>query len=298
MIDNKILSLPVFDANENQVGFIDIIDILHFVLKIDQEVLRKGYDELTRFEEFKFKKVGDLVNISGRNATLKITHDASLWTAMNAMVDFGDLHRVPIVSRNGETVGLIAQLDIIEFLQKFIDGSEFGLFTVRDFQLGYKNQVHRISKDSNAKEAFSMMKELGVSAVAVVTDNDKLYANLSATDLRSIGYDTSLFGKLTDSIEAYLKLVQPNKIFGVNPVFARPADDLRLVFRKFVDSGVHRLYVVEDVFTIVGVISLVDVLRLILNCCNEKSVTSPPAERGKEKLATLSPLASSSGHSH
>ena len=48
--------------------------------------MRKGYDELTRYEEFKFKKVGDLVNLSGRNSTLKIAHDATLWTAMNAMV--------------------------------------------------------------------------------------------------------------------------------------------------------------------------------------------------------------------
>jgi hypothetical protein len=41
-------------------------------------------------------------------------------------VDFGDLHRVPIVTRSGETVGLIAQLDIIEFLQKFVEKNDFG----------------------------------------------------------------------------------------------------------------------------------------------------------------------------
>jgi CBS domain-containing protein len=308
MIDNQILSLPVFDETENQVGFIDIIDILHFVLKIDQEVIRKGYDELTRYEEFKYKKVADLVNLSGRNATLKITQEASLWTAMNAMVDFGDLHRVPIVNRSGETLGLIAQIDIIKFIQKFIDENDYGLFTVRDFQLGFKNAVARISKDAKAKDAFKLMKELGVSAVAVVTDQDKLYANLSATDLRSIGYDTALFGKVMDSVESYLKLIPPNKVFGVNPVFVRPADDLRQVFRKFVDSGVHRLYVVEDVFNIVGVISLVDVIRLILRSCDERSIASPPREAtptpNKDSgqsmpLSNLTPVAhvgSGSGH--
>jgi len=29
-----VLSLPVFDGNEVQVGFIDIIDVMHFLLKV------------------------------------------------------------------------------------------------------------------------------------------------------------------------------------------------------------------------------------------------------------------------
>lgn len=97
-------------------------------------------------KEFKFKKVGDILNLSGRDSILKISNDASMWTAINAMVrdefdvlskfiiircykqiDFGDLHRVPIVNRGGETVGLLAQFDVIRALHKFIDENDFGL---------------------------------------------------------------------------------------------------------------------------------------------------------------------------
>jgi len=53
-----------------------------------------------------------------------------------------------------------------------------------------------------------------------------------------------------------MKLVPPHPLFGLNPIFVRPSDSLRMVFRKFVDSGVHRLYVVQDTFEIVGVISV------------------------------------------
>jgi len=147
---------------------------------------------------------------------------------------------------------------------------------VRDFQLGYNGTVPSINFDQPAKDAFKKMKELNVSSVAVLNSQGKLYGNLSATDLRVLGADTSFYMNLSKKIEDFMKDIPPNPIFGLNPIFVRPSDNLRLVVRKFVDSGVHRLYLVEEGFELIGVITLAEFIKLLLRCCDEKAITSPP----------------------
>lgn len=113
IIKNKILALPVFrdDAATEQAGFIDILDILYYVLSVrvgslnfhkcstycaqlEETAEREHYDEVLKLEEFQLKKCADVVNFSGRNTILKLSNEANMWTALNAMLDFGDLHRL------------------------------------------------------------------------------------------------------------------------------------------------------------------------------------------------------------
>jgi len=225
----KVLSLPVVDDENDVIGFVDWLDILAFVVTLDKEMTNFGYDEVMQHSKFTSKKVRDIVNLSGRDTIIKVASNASMWTLLNAMIDFGELHRVPVVTPTGEFKGLIAQSDVMAWIQPYLEENDLGLRTVRDFQLGVKNEVYSVSFKAPARDAFTLMKEKQVSAVAVLDSYNRLYGNMSATDLRVLGAETSFLSLLSLQVEKYMEFIPPNPVFGLNPIFARPTDTLRVV---------------------------------------------------------------------
>jgi len=109
-----------------------------------------------------------------------------------------------------------------------------------------------------------------VSGIAVTDAFNRLYGNISATDLNIIGPDYSAFDQLTLSVEEYMKAIPPNRIFGFNPIFIKLVDPLKLLVKMFVDSGIHRIYVVHNVMRICGIISMIDLIKYIIQVAAPK----------------------------
>jgi len=93
-----------------------------------------------------------------------------------------------------------------------------------------------------------------------------IYMEILATDFKYIGGpEAKSLDDLDLAIEEYMHKIPPNKIFGLNPVHIRPVDSFTVLIRKLVDSKVHRVYVVHSALKISGVISLIDIIKFVLN---------------------------------
>jgi len=209
-----------------------------------------------------------MVNHSKRDPLIRVVDKANLWTTCNVMNDFGLLHRIPVISdETGHLQGLVSQMDVIEWLQNYVESNpSLGERTVEETKLGNTSNVVSINKSRTAREAFKLILDNKVSGIAITGDFDDLYGNLSATDFKYIGGpEAKSLDDLDLAIEEYMHKIPPNKIFGLNPVHIRPVDSFKVLIRKLVDSKVHRVYVVHSALKISGVISLIDIIKFVLN---------------------------------
>jgi len=183
------------------------------------------------------------------------------------MIDFGLLHRVPLVDDSKTVLGVLAQSDVVRWALTFLEKDEnsLGNKAVRDTTMGVEKTVVQIHKRQTLKEAFTKIKETGVTGIAVTSDMGSLYGNISATDVKMIGMTQDMFMRFNQTVEEFLGTVPPNQAFGLNPIFIRPSDSVKILAKKFVESGVHRIYLVGDMFKILGVISLIDFIMFLVN---------------------------------
>jgi len=249
IIQNGFLSIPVI-KDKKPLGFIDVFDILSFITKGNV-----GH----KFTEAKCESV---TNFSENDAMIRVVDSSELWTTANVMVDFGKLHRVPII-KNDQLVGLISQGDIIAYIQSFIESDPIGDKTIQELELGIHKTVITISKNDTVRNGFQKILDNNVSGIAVTAQSDDLYAALSATDIIHFGILKDL-KELDIKIEEFLKTkIPPNTTFGLNPVFVTPADTLKILIKKLTEGHVHRVFIVGDLMKVIGIISLIDVIKFL-----------------------------------
>jgi len=267
LLSMGVLSLPVIDDLEPQttVGFIDVFSLVVFALKINDEAVTPfpTYSALCGYHKFTSATVGEVLDSTSKFSYVRLSDSSNMWTAINAMIDFGQLHRVPI-STDTEVLGVLSQSDVIKWALEFLETSPLGDRLVKDTSMGAPRDVIQIHKKKSVKEAFTLLKDKGVSGIAVISDFGDLYGNISATDVKVIGLDPNMFMRFNDTIEEFLKSVPENSTFGLNPIFIRPSDTVRVLARKFVDSGVHRIYLVGEMLKVLGVISMIDFMKFLI----------------------------------
>ncbi len=115
----------------------------------------------------------------------------NLVAALRALSHGYNHHRILIHDPQNKQYKLLSQMDIVKYIQKNKDQLDIGEVVNKKIEeMGLSNPLGSvISIGSNAKaiEGFYKMVEFNISAVAVV-ENDKLVANLSASDLRGLSY--------------------------------------------------------------------------------------------------------------
>ncbi|EGC32372.1 hypothetical protein DICPUDRAFT_92611, partial [Dictyostelium purpureum] len=192
MIKKKVLSLPVYDVQSRRFDkFIDMVDIVTFCVNhLSQKELSEldinfVFESKEIFQKF---KIGDICDLSGRNAYCPVESSAPLKIAIDLMSKW-NVHRVPIIDSDGGLISILTQSRIVEYLQNHIDGLgniEKAIGTLEDF--GSKSVV-TIRNDRLVIDAFKLMHENGVSALPVVNQIGILVGNISVSDMKLVGYD-------------------------------------------------------------------------------------------------------------
>jgi len=138
--------------------------------------------------------------------------------------------------------------------------------TIEQLQIGYRDVVS-VDPDLAVIQAFVKMVETRKSGIAVVQANEfdemALIGNVSASDLKDIGYDGQLFSKLYIPVSTFLEM--KTKYAAVPPpLTVSPQESISHVLEQFHQHGIHRLYIVdtENDTSLLGVITPSDVLRL------------------------------------
>lgn len=263
---HNILCAPILDAKNNQyIGLIDMLDLVTFVVDIYRDLERQG-DETDFFsllesgERFVTQDIKTIADLSHRNPFLPVNETDTLLTVIK-LAGEKSLHRVPVVNAEGKVVNFLTQSAIVDFLAKNV--SKLGPVvdkTVGSMLLGCKPVV-KVNINNNAIDAFRLMAEKKVSAVAVVDDDNHLISNVSARDIRTIASDHKVITGLFTPIRNFLNSVYSERILETSPAIGCTVKDtLGAVLLKLSVSKVHRVYVVDNAHTVIGVIALSDVL--------------------------------------
>jgi len=156
---------------------------------------------------------------------------------------------------------------------------------VGELHLGTKPVV-AIEDTRTALEAFQLMQQTNMSAVAVVGEFGSIVGNISVNDFKLVAFDSNFFGLLTTPIREYLSHVNRNALKQPPPhlpievqleQFSNMGDSrqvpsviactndssLAFVIKLVVFHRVHRVYIVDNESRPTGVISITDILECI-----------------------------------
>jgi CBS domain-containing protein len=270
---NNLLSVlvedPAIDAKKKYLGFVDMFDILGYVIKTytEEKEISDGQKWLTWSHDigqltykgklFAIHPIKDCIDLSKINPFCSV-HISSLLPPLLYIFKRG-VHRAAVVDDDDKVVHVVTQSTVIQFLARHIN--HFGRIattTIEKIGLGFQTVLY-VNPEVRAIHAFYQMWFHKVSGVAVVDGNGALLANLSVTDLKGLSQEN--FPSLLDPVLEFIdKQVKYKKI---PPITVTPDTTFETVVLKIAATGVHRLWIMDKDKKPVGLVSLTDVMNLL-----------------------------------
>jgi len=266
MSDAKVLSAVIIDHDPKigVVGFVDVLDLLRFVIDITQSSQDISHETIENLKWegrcFEREKSGCLVNISRADPLVTISNTASLWDVVCIFAT--EVHRLAVIEP-GTTEHLvsniISQTDIVNFIATrgvWIGSNlEKTLKEVGLHKPGVATQLDHV----NVISVLRYMQEYQVSGVAIVDKFGRLIANFSASDL--IGLTATNFLLLSLSVKEFLQRIHG---FTKPPVYCKSSDTVESLIMKMTLHKVHRVYLIDEHMVPRAVITMTDVMQLLL----------------------------------
>jgi CBS domain-containing protein len=273
LAEANITSAPVVSDDGKIHGFVDVVDLLLFLVKIctkqQESKVSPPSTKLTtddmgiiakRSSEFYLSSLFEVL------ADNQLRHDAYYPLHYNAALKVGveiflkGVHRIAVTDDSNRIFHILTQSNIIRWLGQ--DTSRMGLkadLSVSKMDTKKLNALITIPSTTRTIEAFELMKKTGVSSLAVVGKEGVLEGVISASDLK--GLKEFAFGRLLLPLSEFL--VQVRKEQGKPADFTVTCDaaaDLKTVVSRIVQTKVHRVFVIDNAHRPVGVISLTDII--------------------------------------
>jgi CBS domain-containing protein len=178
-----------------------------------------------------------------------------------------DVHRVP-VTEDGQLVGVLSQSAVMSFLSLQLGtagflGSPTGAF--------FSQRAARSRKDlvcghvgASALSVFTLMYQTGTSGLPLVDNYGALVGQISASDMKLFLLNPSP-SLLALPVMDFLSAVRQTQLHTRAPlVTVGPEATVAQVVRKMTVTGLHRVYVADKDRRPLGVISMGDVLRQLV----------------------------------
>ena len=237
------------------------------------------------------------LDISHRNPWKPVEPRMPFHIALDYMIAWRAI-RIPVVDGEGEFVSLVTQSTVLNALSSHLTtlSPDIVSQTVASLHLPL-TPVSSVKLTDKAIEAFKIMNKEHYSAVAVVNEAGALVGNISASDLKAIGYDAKMFNKLFMTVEEFLKLIQAGREGGGKMLTVNNESKVEEAIEKMVQGKVHRLYVVEKgTDKPVGVLTQLDIIKAVRT--QQKALATSGGHHGHEhsKSETAGIHSSGSGH--
>jgi len=273
LIDNNILSVPVYDRNEKKFcSFFSMLDIIQEVLEVTNNFTLPDGDissVLTILQEkqlFKKSKVGDIANVSKRDPFIIVNSEMKLDEVARVMVR-NNIRRVPVLDSRGELCNVITNSRLIECVSHLFgmdhELSLMGQKTMKQLNI-INYDVVSVRSDKGAHDAFRMIAEMGVSGVGIVDKDNKLIGSINDSDLKLINSQGQFFSLLYLPITQYLQALEQLQIKSKNILTFKETDLFKDVLENIATSKSHRVFLVDDDYKLKGVVSLQDILEKIV----------------------------------
>jgi len=270
LIDYKILSVPLLNVETNQyVAFLDLLDLLAVLVDSLGLQQRSNWPLIEHWMaqvQFQAPCI-QLVHKSQRNPWYVIASGQPLDVAIQQMAKY-NVHRLAVSDLQNNFISVLTQSHIIQWLASHLNDSPnvgygpLADLTVEELKLGYR-PVITIREDKLALDAFLLIHQQGVSAVAVVDQHNRLFGIISVSDLKDIGYSANMLTKLFIPTGQFIR----NKLEGAQHQYAYYVtrdDTVRQVLELMKRHKIHRVFVVNNAAErkLIGVVATNDILAL------------------------------------
>lgn len=277
LLTHNFLGVPVLNVNNKFYGFLEQKDIVKFIVNLlfrdFSETQLANIDQVFQSAEtFANTVVADVMPypVKLRSPNFIASQGSSLYTAWE-ILSKEDVHRLPVVDKDGAIVDIITQSMLIDFLWQNLDK----IGSVADTKVsnlfgGYEGkQVISIHDTDKTYNAFRKMIAEHVSGLAVVDADNRLVDNISFRDFKRTHSEARTFWRLWDSVsefKARSDAEHPPPMKFDKPLYVLGTDTLSTVIEQMATKHVHRIYEVSDKTSMrpVRVISQRDVLSAIL----------------------------------
>jgi len=271
LLQENILSAPVLDENGKCTGFLDMRDLVSFVVFIDDDQHSDVPNDLEDIivKGAKLLKIptegASVIYLSRRNPFYHVKSNESLWKVCEILAK--GVHRVAVLGENEtDVINIISQSSIINFLEKHkADIKHEFSKTIHDLHIGTQ-PVYTVKKDTTAIETFRLMDNRKISGVAVVDHSGRFIGNTSASDLKLFIKTLSL-ALLRQPIMEYLKIIRQESVDIVSPTIScSTKDTLAIVIAKLSSTKIHKIFVADDDkgFKPYCVVSITDIIRYLI----------------------------------
>jgi len=270
----NLLCVPTYDPLEKKwLGLVDTLDIMSLItamsdLKVLIDAMSKKEVDWRDFIAHELKIVSEepitsAINISDRNPWCPVSQFLPLHSLMDMFSKDVNLHRVPVVDNDGEVVGFLSQIGIIDFLYKNIQNFPFASWKVKDYFKESK-PVISITSDKTALEGYHLIKMNQISGIAVVDSDGKLVGCLSASDLKG-SLEVNLFDDLYLPIELYLqkRSLEFSSELNRSPISCSLETSIYELLHKLSTNQIHRIFCLDSFGQPIGVLALCDIISMM-----------------------------------
>eukprot|EP00457_Paulinella_chromatophora_P005971 gb/GEZN01005989.1/.p1 GENE.gb/GEZN01005989.1/~~gb/GEZN01005989.1/.p1 ORF type:complete len:372 (+),score=43.26 gb/GEZN01005989.1/:72-1118(+) len=274
LAQNGISSAPIYDNDEGVVvGMFDFRDLgaclVRVTEKLTPEELAKADVKLSTILSH---ESAELASDLSKHNHFHSVYDTS--PLIEAVAFFGQgQHRVLVLNKSRDIVGILSQSDALQYLKKNIKASGMADVTLESLKvIAPKEQVVAIPQDRSVLDALKLMQSKAVSSLAMVDREGNLCGNFSITDIKyllKLGRLDTLHHSVHDFIRK-VRLAKDMEMHGKTQalVFTATTDaKLESVVGKLAATRAHRLWIIHNPSStdrgVAGVVTLSDILRTL-----------------------------------
>jgi len=259
LAENRISSVALVDENGMPMGFLGVSDLAAYLCSIEiKDHKGKSNEEMLRDGALKDLRCESLMNFSGCEAIEVVTSETSLWTAAQLMLA-KSLHRVGVVRPSNEIVAVLSALDVLFWARPHVLTAPIGSTGIFQLPAFVSTPVTSMLNTEPTYRAFLTLKEKRISGLGIVDGNGTLKGNISNSDVTKIATSKINLVELF-----HLPLHEFQESAELPPALVlSPSATLNTVVQMLCTHMVHRLYIVDVDNRPIGVVTPLDVIRLL-----------------------------------
>jgi CBS domain-containing protein len=278
-----IYCAPVVDAQNKPLGLLSLGDLIYFLVSLfatsEHIVLGRGMDTVNDFRNKNFspshvehirhkffaEPAKKIANFSKENAFHPVPVQGTTLAELTHLLAQPHIHRLVMTDATGNMCAIVSQSTLAGFFNQEHEPLKALKQQTVAQAATYTHPLQTIPPDMRAIDAFALLAEFKIGAVAYLLDNGQVHGNISQQDISGVLHG---FAQLALPTIDYVNRIRNETVRDIVPlVVIHPSDTLGKALAKLAAVGVHRLYVTPDSGTgaPLGMLTLRDVLRAVVN---------------------------------
>ncbi|NXQ21352.1 AAKG2 kinase, partial [Peucedramus taeniatus] len=260
LVANGVRAAPLWESKKQSfVGMLTITDFINILHRYYKSPMVQIYE----LEEHKIETWRELYLQETFKPLVNISPDASLFDAVYSLIK-NKIHRLPVIDPvSGNALYILTHKRILKFLQLFMSEMPKPAFMKKNLDelgIGTYHNIAFIHPDTPIIKALNIFVERRISALPVVDESGKVVDIYSKFDVINLAAEKT-YNNLDITVTQAL---QHRSQYFEGVVKCSMLETLETIVDRIVKAEVHRLVVVNEADSIVGIISLSDILQALV----------------------------------